>query len=325
MFKEFDTSTIKLRPLAQRTHDLQLDVVKQIAPVPVINDNFRSVAAAILHAAENGASVILMMGGHVIRSGVQRYIIQMMEEGYISCLAMNGAGMIHDFELALIGATTENVAEYIRDGRFGMWEETGGINDIVKTGAEKDQGIGEAVGMAILNGKFPNKNFSLLANAYRLGILATVHVHLGCDIVHQHPNCCGASYGKTTYKDFLRFTAQVEKLTNGVIMNFGSAVMAPEIFLKALSMARNKAAQTNRSVSNFTSLVCDLKDLPDDLSSTISKKDPLYFFRPFKTMLVRSLSNEGKSYYVKGFHSETIPQLWSAIHQIKKGKNRKNV
>ena len=256
---------------------------------------------------------MLMMGAHMLRSGVQRYLIDLMEHGYLSCLAMNGAGMIHDFEFALIGATTESVARYITEGQFGLWQETGQINEIIHEAYKNDLGMGEAVGKAIAEGDFPYKDFSVFAAGYRLQIPITVHVGIGYDIIHEHPNCDGAATGATSYRDFLRFAYLVEKLEGGIVMNFGSAVMAPEIYLKALSMARNVAHQAGRVIKHFTTLVCDLHALPDDFSQEPSKENPAYYFRPWKTMLARTVADGGESFYVQGKHADTIPALWSAL------------
>ena len=179
----------------------------------------------------------------MIRAGVSRYIIDMMERGLISHLAMNGAGPIHDWELSLIGATTESVARYIQTGEFGLWEETGKMNDAIVAGARDGLGMGETLGRAILHGHFPHKDVSLLAAAVRLNVPATVHVGIGYDIIHEHPNCDGAALGQTSYQDFLIFTQSVAGLEGGVFLSVGSAVMGPEVYLKALSMARNVACR----------------------------------------------------------------------------------
>ncbi|MCP5003855.1 MAG: hypothetical protein GY941_07875, partial [Planctomycetes bacterium] len=255
---------------------------------------------------------------------MQKYIIDLMERGYISCLAMNGAGIIHDFEFALIGATTESVARYIREGQFGLWQETARLNDIINDayGKDKDVGMGESVGRAISTGDFPNKDISLLAAGYRLSIPVTVHVGIGYDIIHEYPNCDGAVTGATSYNDFLTFANVVQALENGVVMNFGSSVMAPEVFLKALSMARNIAHREDRVINHFTTLVCDLLDLPGDFNKEPSRNNPAYYFRPWKTMLVRTVADGGESYYIKGKHSETIPALWSAINKEEASSER---
>jgi len=253
------------------------------------------------------------MGGHVLREGLQRYVIDLMERKFLSCIALNGAGVIHDYEFALVGATTESVARYISEGQFGLWEETGRINDIVSIAARERRGIGEAVGMAIEEGSFPHRDISILAAACRLGVPVTVHVGIGYDIVYEHPNCDGGAWGAASYRDFLRFAAIVEGLECGVIMNFGSAVMAPEVYLKALAMARNVAFKEEKQIAHFTTLVCDLVGLPEEYHTEAPGFTAGYYFRPWKTMLVRTVADGGESFYVRGPHSETFPQLWSAI------------
>src|SRR5262249_4637750 len=159
---------------------------------------------------------ILLMGAHVLRAGVSRYLIDMMERGLLSHIAMNGAGPIHDWELALIGATTESVARYVRTGEFGLWQETGRMNEAICDGARQGFGLGEAIGRSILNGPFPRKDLSVLAAGVRLRIPVTVHVGIGYDIIHEHPNCDGAALGQTSYQDFLIFAEAMRKLEGGV-------------------------------------------------------------------------------------------------------------
>lgn len=317
MFEPFDLSRLRLRPLSERKHDLDLSTVLPLVPATMEEEAedlaIRAVAERILLSKRRGAAVILMIGAHVLRSGVQRYLSDLIRRGYLTCVAMNGACVIHDFEFSLIGATTECVARYLRDGSFGMWQETGMINDVVSAGAGKGKGLGEAIGEAISNGDFPHKDMSLLAACYRTRTLATVHVGIGQDIIHQHPNFDAAACGKTSYLDFLRFARVVERLEGGVVMNFGSAVMAPEVFLKALSMARNVGAAAGLEIRRFATMVCDLHDLPRDFSREPMKGTPAYYFRPWKTMLVRSVADGGEGYYVRGEHRRTIPALWTAL------------
>lgn len=309
----FDRRRLRILPLAERTHDLDISVIRALDPVEQVDSDLRTVAARIVAARQAGAATILMMGAHVIRSGVQRYIIDLMERGLLSCVALNGAGMIHDYEFARIGATTESVARYIADGRFGLWRETGAINDLVARAAEQGKGLGAAVGAAIEEGEFPHKAISILAAGARYGVPVTVHVGIGYDILHEHPNCDGAAYGATSYRDFLRFTKIMERLEDGVVMNFGSAVMAPEIYLKALAMVRNVAIQEARSIQRFTTLVCDVVELPDNYREAPDKQMPSYYFRPWKTMLVRTVADGGESFYVRGSHAETVPALWTGV------------
>ena len=313
MSEIFSRSRLTILPLSERKHDLDLSVIISPRPSKSVHENFEIVAERIIQAKNSGAAVVFMMGAHVIRSGAQRYIIDLMERGYISCIAMNGACVVHDFEFALLGKTTENVERYIRKGQFGLWQELGEINEIVFRAALKKAGLGTSIGKAIEKKDYPHKDISIFATGYRLGIPLTVHVGIGYDIVHEHPNCDGAAWGSTSYMDFLIFAKVLESLEGGVAMNFGSAVMAPEIFLKALAMARNVALKEKREINKFTTLVCDLYPLPDDFHVEAPKNTPEYFFRPYKTMLVRTISDGGESFYVRGDHSHTIPQLWTAI------------
>src|SRR5204863_4504061 len=165
---------------------------------------------------------------------------------------------------ALIGATTEGVARYIQTGEFGLWHETGRMNDVIHDGARNGLGLGEALGRAILEGPFPHKDVSVLAAGVRLGVPVTVHVGIGYDIIHEHPNCDGAALGQASYQDFLIFTEGVTRLEGGVLLSFGSAVMGPEVYLKALAMARNVAHQEGREIRRFTTGVVDLIPRGDD-------------------------------------------------------------
>lgn len=312
-YEQFDRSRLQLSSLSSREHDLTVSCIRPLSPRENIPVPFLKVAEKIKVAKASGGAVIFMMGAHVLRAGVQRYLIDLMEQGYISCIATNGAGVIHDYEFALAGATTESVARYIRDGRFGLWRETGEINEIVKDAASNGLGLGEAVGKAIIQEELEYKDVSIFAAAYRLNIPVTVHVGIGYDIVCEFPSYDGAAFGETSYRDFLIFTKELESLEGGVVMNFGSAVMGPEVYLKALAMVRNVAGQQGREVKNFTTLVCDLKELPGCVGREPCKTEPQYYFRPWKTILSRTVADGGMSYYFKGDHSETVPGLWSAV------------
>ncbi len=310
-FEVFDRSRLKLLPLGERVHDLHIDVMK-----PAVADNgYRHptidlLADRIRFAKEKGADVTMMLGGHVIRAGVAPSMIAMMEAGYFTHFAMNGAAAIHDFEFALIGATTESVAKYISEGQFGLWTETGLYNDAVNEGARDGLGFGEALGRYIWEHDFPYKQYSLLAAGYRNQVPVTVHVGVGCDIVHEHPNADGAKIGETTYRDFLIYARQIENLENGVFMDFGSAVIGPEVYLKALSMSRNVAFQEGRVIGHFTTAVFDLLDLEDkNVMETPPKSDPRYYFRPWKTIMARTVADGGESHYVQGVHADTVPAL----------------
>ncbi len=311
----FDRSRLRLRPLAEREHDLTLEHWLALADPaePFAHPNLPTLAARIRTARERGAAVILLMGGHVIRAGVARHLIDLVERRLVTHLALNGAGAIHDYELALIGATTESVARYIREGQFGLWQETGRINDAVAAGYRQGLGMGEAVGCAIELGSFPHRDLSVLAACYRLRVPATVHVGIGYDIIHEHPNCAGVALGEASYRDFLVLAQSVSNLEGGVVLNFGTAVMGPEVLLKALAMARNVAHQEGRQIAHFTTAVFDLLPLEGDLHREARKGTPEYYFRPYKTLLVRTVADGGESYYFRGDHRATIPALWRLL------------
>jgi hypothetical protein len=222
---------------------------------------------------------------------------------------MNGAGAIHDYELARIGATTESVARYIREGQFGLWRETGELNDIIAEAADQHLGLGENVGRRIAASDYPHKDLSVFAAAYRLGVPVTVHVGIGYDIIHEHPNCSGAALGAASYTDFLIFASTIERLEGGVLLSFGSAIMGPEVYLKTLAMARNVAGQEGRSINKFATAVFDIVPIHGDFRCELPKTDPGYYFRPHKTMLVRTVAEGGESFYFCGDHRATLPAL----------------
>lgn len=311
----FDRSKLEVLPLAERANDLSLSRWLNLDdPAPAFtHPDLPTVAGRIAAARSAGASRILLMGAHVLRAGVNRHIIDLMERGFIGHLAMNGAGAIHDYELARIGATTESVARYIRDGQFGLWRETGVLNDWIREAASNAEGMGECIGRKLLASGFPHADLSLLAAAYRLGIPATCHVGIGYDILHEHPNCDGAAVGSTSYRDFLIFTRAVESLEGGVLLSFGSAIMGPEVYLKALAMARNAARQESREIRRFTTAVFDLVPIRGDIHKELDKSDPGYYFRPHKTILVRTVADGGESFYFCGDHRATLPALREAI------------
>jgi hypothetical protein len=195
-----------------------------------------------------------------------------------------------------------------------LWEEPAYINDAVSLGAKVGLGMGEAIGRWICEHNYPYKETSLFAAAYEQNVPVTVHVGIGCDIVHEHSNCDGASLGQATYADFLIFTQSVTGLENGVFLNIGSAVTGPEVYLKALSMARNVAKQKNRQISDFTTAVFDLHDIdPETVHHEPDKANALYYYRPWKTILARTVADGGHSYYIKGFHRETVSALYRAL------------
>jgi hypothetical protein len=310
-YPTFDRSQLRIQPLAQRQHDLTLDILLSLdAPLePFTHEALPILGRRLQLAKQASSSRILLMGAHVLRAGVARHLIDLMERGIITHVAMNGAGPIHDWEFALVGASTESVARYIRTGEFGLWHETGLMNDAVRAGAREGLGLGEVLGKTILEGNFPHKDISVLAAGYRHRVPVTVHVGIGYDILHEHPNCDGAAFGATSYRDFLTFTHAVSQLENGVFLNFGSAVMGPEVYLKALAMARNVAHQQRREIRHFTTAVFDLLALEGDPRQQAPKSDPQYYYRPWKTILVRTVADGGQSFYVQGDHRVTVPHL----------------
>jgi len=306
----FDRSRLVVKPLAERVHDLSCDSFLPLdAPISFRHPALPKIAAKLIAAKERGTARILMMGAHVLRAGVQAQLIDLMDRGLISLIAMNGAGPIHDWELALIGQTTESVARYVSSGEFGLWRETGELNDILKAGVRDGLGYGEAIGRAIVERGLPHESLSILAAAYRRNIPVTVHIGLGYDILHEHPNADGAILGEASYTDFSIFAEHIRKLEGGVLLNFGSAVMGPEVYLKALAMARNVAHQHGERIANFTTAVFDLIPLDDDYHRQAPKTDPRYYYRPWKTILVRTVADGGESHYVAGDHRDTLPAL----------------
>jgi hypothetical protein len=333
-FPAFDRSRLTIKPLAERKHDLDLSCMLPLAAAPPLFEQpaIATIASRVRDAHHRrtdptgmsepatpqrlNPSTVLMMGAHVIRAGVSRFIIDMMERGLITHVAMNGAGPIHDWEFAQIGATTESVGRYIRSGEFGLWHETGRMNEAIAAGARDALGMGEALGREIAErrpGDFPHRDVSILAAGYRLGVPVTVHVGIGYDIIHEHPNADGAALGATSYQDFLVFTQSVAGLEGGVLLCFGSAVMGPEVYLKALAMSRNVAHQEGRRIANFTTAVFDLIALPDETRHEAPKTNPQYYFRPWKTILARTVADGGESYYVQGDHRLTFPALFHAV------------
>jgi len=314
-YELFDRTRLIVKPLAERRNDLRIERWLALEdPTPeYIHPQLNDLALRIVAATGTGASRILMMGAHVLRAGVNRHIIDLLERGVLSHIAMNGAGAIHDYELARIGATTESVARYIRSGEFGLWKETGGLNDWIQEAAVLGLGLGENVGRRIEASDYPYKDLSFLSAAYRQSIPVTVHVGIGYDILAEHPNCDGAAFGATSYRDFLIFARTVERLEGGILASFGSAIMAPEIYLKALAMSRNVAHQQGREIRKFATAVFDLVPIQGDIHHELPKSDPGYYFRPLKTLLVRTVADGGASFYFCGDHRATLPALRRAI------------
>jgi hypothetical protein len=314
----FDRSRLLVKPLAERVHDLDLRhwlELDDLTP-PFEHPALGELASRLAAARARGAARILMMGAHLLRAGVNRHLIDLLTRGFIDHVAMNGAGVIHDYELVRIGATTESVARYIRTGEFGLWRETGELNDWIREAAQLELGLAENVGRRIETSAFPHREISVLGAAWRLGIPVTAHAGIGYDILHEHPNCDGAAVGASSYRDFLILCRSIERLEGGVLLSFGSAIMAPEVYLKALAMARNVAHQDRRTIRNFATGVFDIVPIRGDIHRELDKSDPGYYFRPHKTMLVRTVADGGESFYVCGEHRATFPALRRALLEL---------
>ena len=260
-------------------------------------------------ARQAGRPVIWMIGAHVVKRGLAPLLIDLMERGVITHLASNGATTIHDFEIALQGSTSEDVASSLETGTFGMAEETGRLmNRAIQAGARDGLGIGEALGRLIAEDeRFRYRQYSLLYAAYRLRIPFTVHVAIGTDIIHQHPAVDFAALGWASGQDFKIFTASVCDLEGGVFCNFGSSVIGPEVFLKALSIARN----LGNPVRVFTTANFDLVPL-GDYRRPVGDDVVDYYYRPRKNIVNRPVSLGGKGFHISGDHLVTIPNLHQA-------------
>lgn len=315
MHRALDFSGIHTYPLAQRRNLVHLAdlAALETPPPPFESPELDAVAGAIRAARQAGRPVIWMMGAHVVKSGLSRLVIDLMRRGVITAIAGNGAVSIHDFELALIGQTSEDVASSLEDGSFGMAEETGaGMHRAIQSGAAEGLGYGEAVGRWIAEhpAQFPYREVGLLYSAYTLGIPATIHVTIGADIIHQHPAADFGAIGAASGMDFRIFAASVSKLEGGVFLNFGSAVTGPEVFLKALTIARN----LGHKIERFTTANFDLRPLPD-VHAPIGSDQVDYYYRPRKNIINRPVSLGGQGFHITGDHTVTIPNLYQRVGQ----------
>ena len=279
--------------------------------VEFTDPDFDTLIEKIYEARKNGRPVIWSMGAHVIKNRLSRYLIELMKEGIITHIASNGAGSIHDFELAYLGGTSEDVPTAIEDGSFGMWEQTGAwMNEALKQGAALGLGYGESLGKYISENpdRFPYREDCVLYQAYINNIPATYHIALGTDIIHQHPSCDMSIIGACSGVDFKKMCASVAELDDGVFLNFGSAVIGAEVFLKALSIARNLGYDTfHITTANF-----DLIDL-GNYRCKIGYEDPNYYYRPRKNIVNRPTSRGGFGWHFKGDHQITIPTLYDRL------------
>jgi len=288
-------SRVSLSSLAvpHATGDTLKAFIDKLPDILAVN-NLKSLVASVVQAKCNGRPVILGMGAHPIKVGLSPLIIDLMQKGIITAVATNGACIVHDFELSFAGHTSEDVGRGLCSGTFGMAEETGRyINKAIKKGIRKGFGIGKSIGAMIHESKFTFKEKSIFGQAYKLNIPATVHVAIGTDIVHMHPEADGSAVGEGTFRDFRLLTSVVSDLEGGVYINLGSAVIMPEVFLKALTIARN----IGNKVENITTVNMDF----------------IQHYRPMENVLRRPTMGKGASYALTGHHEIMFPLLAAAI------------
>ena len=306
-YEEFDLSDVKTYPLDTRRNKARAeDFARPLhslsgvgAFVDALPDilaaaDFKAVLRALIEARKAEGGILWGLGAHVIKTGVGPVMIELMERGFVSALATNGAAVIHDVEIALIGATSEDVDASLGPGRFGMADETGRVlNDAITKGVADGLGIGQAVGRFLTVSRPPFANASVFATAARLDIPVTVHVAIGTDIIHMHPAASGAALGEGSLRDFRYFVTNVGRLANGVYLNCGSAVLLPEVFLKAIALARNRGV----TFSNLTTVNLDF----------------MRMYRPLTNVVARPTVSSGKGYSLVGHHEIMIPLLAAAL------------
>ena len=308
-WKPVDMSSVTTYPLQARINKVSVDdfatlsesetdLSAFLASLPNIlkGPDFLALVDDIVAAYQNKKPVIVMMGGHVIKCGLSPLLIALAKRGVITGFAFNGASSIHDFEIALIGETSEDVAAYLQNGQFGMWEETGSLmNAAIQDAADTGIGMGEALGKQLVEMDAPYNAYSLLATGIQYEVPITVHVAIGTDIIHQHPAANGAAIGAASFTDFRLLTAFVSNLEGGgVVLNLGSAVILPEVFLKTLTIARN----LGHTVSHFTTANFDMNQQ----------------YRPVENIVKRPTEMGGKGYTFTGHHELMIPLLVQAIN-----------
>ena len=309
-FKKIKTFSVRDRINLVTLENIADPVKDKVPPWGCLD--FEELVGRIKLARQNDRPVILSMGAHVIKCGLSRYLIALMRKGFVTHIASNGAGSIHDFELCCFGGTSEDVSTAIEDGSFGMWEETGlWMNEAIIRGSKEGVGYGVALARYIIAnpGRFLFKEDCVLYQAYKLGVPATYHIALGTDIIHQHPIADFAAIGQTSGQDFKIMCESVARLDGGVFLNFGSGVIGPEVFLKALSIARNLGYPTfNITTANF-----DLRN-PGDCRANIGYDDPDYYYRPRKNIVIRPTSKGGKGWHFTVDHTISIPNLYRRLH-----------
>jgi len=306
-YEQFDLSGVRTYPLASRASKARAaDFGRPYTPgaglagwldrLPKIlaAADFTAVVAAIGAARERECGVVWGLGAHVIKTGLSPVVIDLMERGFVSAVATNGAGVIHDFEIALGGATSEDVDEALGPGRFGMAEETGRLlNQAINEGVAAGLGLGQAVGVWLAARRPPFAHLSVAAAAARLGIPLTVHVGVGTDIIHMHPDASGSALGEGSLRDFRYFVSNVARLERGVYLNCGSAVVLPEVFLKAVALARNRGVR----FEGLTTVNLDFARL----------------YRPQTNVVTRPVAASGRGYSLVGHHEIMIPLLAAAL------------
>jgi hypothetical protein len=306
-FRPLDFSRVRTYPVKKRLSKVQFSLLGkkvqkgarlraflQGLPEILAAQNFRAIAHKIAQAHRTKKTILLGMGAHPVKVGLSPLIIDFMEKGIINAVALNGAAVIHDFELAYMGETSEDVAASLKDGSFGMGEETGAfLNQAINEGCKNELGIGAAVGKAILQNKLPHRRLSILATGARLGIPVTSHIAIGTDIIHMHPNVDGKALGDGSLRDFRTLTSVVATLEGGIYLNFGSAVVLPEVFLKAVSLARN----LSHPVHKLTTVNLDF----------------LAHYRPLTNVVHRPTLESGKGYHLTGHMEIMVPLLFAAV------------
>jgi len=306
-YDEFDLSGVRTYPLASRASKASVadfarphrpgeGITAWVASLPqcLAAADFRAVVEAMVHAREQGGSIVWGLGAHVIKTGLSPIVIDLMERGFVSAIATNGAGIIHDFEIAIAGATSENVDASLGDGRFGMADETGRLlNRAITDGVDEGLGLGQAVGRYLLRLEPEHAASSIAVSAARLEIPLTVHVAVGTDIIHMHPDASGAAIGEGSLRDFRFFVSSVATLKGGVYLNCGSAVLLPEVFLKAVALARN----AGESLDGLTTVNLDFARL----------------YRPQTNVVRRPTAGVGRGYELVGHHEIMIPLLAAAL------------
>ncbi len=285
-------SKVNIEQFAKPTKSKDFSSFLRSLPDILVGRDLKSFVSKVKKAHRERRQIIFTYGAHLIKCGLSPLLVDLIKKGFISCLATNGAGVIHDFEIAFCGKTSEDVAENLRKGMFGMAEETGFfINEAARRAYKNDLGLGESLGKLITEKNLRYKNYSPLYWAYKKRIPFCVFVGIGTDIVHQHPWADGASIGFASFKDFHRFKDAVSQLEGGVIINFGSAVIIPEVFLKALNLARNLGFK----VKNFTA----------------ANFDTYTMYRAYQNIVNRP--TEGRGYYFIGHHEIMFPLLYQLL------------